>query len=70
MDRLLDDAAGEPDRAKRAALYRQIQEILYRDATHVALYTQKSYFATRKGVTGVVSDENEHLFFSNAIAGE
>ncbi len=70
VDRLLDDAAGEPDRAKRAALYRQIQEILYRDATHVALYTQKSYFATRKGVTGVVSDENEHLFFSNAIAGE
>jgi len=66
VDELLDQAAAEPDRGKREDLYRQIQETLYRDATHVALYTQKMYFATRKGVTGVISDDNEHLFFWNA----
>lgn len=70
VDRMLDEAAADPDRRKRAALYRQIQEILYRDATHVALYTQKTYYATRKGVTGVISDANEHIFFWNATAGQ
>jgi peptide/nickel transport system substrate-binding protein len=70
VDQLLDQAAAEPDRAKRAEYYRQLQETLYRDATHGSLYTQKTYFATRKAVTGIISDDNEHIFFWNAAKAE
>jgi peptide/nickel transport system substrate-binding protein len=49
IDTLLGEAATEPDRDKRAALYRQAQAILNTDLPSLVLYDEKTVdFATRK----------------------
>jgi len=53
VDRLFAQAAGEPDRARRAELYKEVQQIIVRDQPHVFLVDgigPWAYDATFKGI--------------------
>ena len=49
VDRLLEQAAAELDRAKRTALYREAQQIISDDAPHVLLYYGRDVAAEHAG---------------------
>jgi peptide/nickel transport system substrate-binding protein len=52
IDRLIDQARGEPDRAKREALYHEITARLVDDAPAVFLYDQTDVYGVSKRVKG------------------
>jgi peptide/nickel transport system substrate-binding protein len=52
VDALIDQGRGEPDPAKRAAIYRQMQEILYDDAPWVFICNWKQNAVSSSAVKG------------------
>ncbi|MGE5339420.1 MAG: ABC transporter substrate-binding protein [Gemmatimonadota bacterium] len=52
LDKLLTDAAVEPDRVKRATLYKQAQEILAKDLPYVYLWVPADLYGVSKRLTG------------------
>ncbi len=52
LDRLLDDGRRELDRARRKAIYGQVQRILARDLPVVSLWHDDNVLALRRGVRG------------------
>src|SRR5439155_17462497 len=55
MDKLIDQAAGEPDTAKRAALYAQIQKLAADDAVMVFYNDPYLLYAHVPELTGVMT---------------
>lgn len=53
VDRLLDEARGEADPARRAALYEQAQQTIIDDAVVVPLYAEESYTLIKPYVHGM-----------------
>ena len=51
-DRLIDTAAAEPDPARQAALYRELQHLLHRDLPCLPLWFEDQVLATRRDVAG------------------
>ena len=56
VNKLIDAAAGEPDDAKRAAMYSEIQRICVDEVAQVALYHPTWTSARSRAVTGMVFD--------------
>jgi len=54
MDRMIDAARGEVDTAKRAALYRKIQEKMRADVPIIPLYQPEFVLAMQPNIKGVV----------------
>lgn len=53
VDRLIDEAVGESDDAKRKDLYRQIQEIAAEDLPVICLYYENGIVGCAKGLGGI-----------------
>jgi len=51
-DRLIDQAASEPDLEHQAALYRALQRLLHDDLPYVPLWYEAQILAVRRGVEG------------------
>jgi peptide/nickel transport system substrate-binding protein len=66
VDTLLDQAAREPDSAKRAPIYRQIQEIAVRDLPYLWLTESVSLRAFNANCSGF-NQENTGLFAEGAF---
>ena len=71
---LTDAAVLEPDPARRAALYRQLQRHVQADSPFVILFQEKTLVAARRGVkgfsTGLTSDQTLYRNVSKCIDQE
>jgi len=54
LDKLIDQALGELDTKKASALYRQAQEIIWRDAYWMPLYNIVDAIGYKPSVTGII----------------
>ena len=63
VDKLLEQALSETDPQKRKELYAQAQEIIWKDAPWLFLYTQANLLATSKALKDVFIHPNGEQFF-------
>lgn len=63
MDKLIAQARSTSDTAQRAQLYKQIQEIMVKDAPIVPVYQGKAWAVTKPDVTGVNLDITQNLYY-------
>ncbi|MDT7889418.1 MAG: ABC transporter substrate-binding protein [Desulfurococcales archaeon] len=66
VDELLERAIVETDPQKRAELYRQAIEIIWKDAPWIFLYTQKNFAAKVANLEGIMVHYGESFFFVKA----
>ena len=60
---LLEAAKNEPDQEARKEMYKEVQEIVHDNYYFIPLYTGRTVYAVREGITGV----QESLTSENAI---
>jgi peptide/nickel transport system substrate-binding protein len=66
VDRLLDEARGITDPARRAATYRRAMEIIWRDAPWLFLYSESQVTAVRREVEELLVHPTERVVAFNA----
>ncbi len=66
VDDLLDQGGRETDPAKRAAIYREVQEILIDEVPGVFLYTSELVFGYRSNVKNAILLPTQHLLLAGA----
>lgn len=66
VDKLIADAGAEPDEAKRQTLYEQAQEIIWREAPMLFLFSPQILTGYAKNVSGIVSRPDGSILFDEA----
>ena len=65
FDDLLYEALGSSDRVKKAQIYKQAQEIIFKDAPWAFLVTTKVAYARAKNLKGIYQMPDNSFFFEN-----
>ncbi|MGC9010438.1 MAG: hypothetical protein ACP5I7_07500, partial [Sulfolobales archaeon] len=66
VDRYIDLASKELDPVKRAQYYKLAEEIIWRDAPWIFLYTQKNFAGKVATLKGEFVLNGENFYFMNA----
>ena len=67
VNELMDKAVAETDESKRIEMYHQVQQILFEDGAYLPVCTATSFFAVKKGVSGIDYYPTSHHDLSDVV---